>query len=135
MDRDRPSPRWRGRRVVGSEVGWKFPRSGDARSSERLTIDPRHVRIAVARGTWEPVERVELSPRQLDARGPGVLFEAGGPLGTRNRHDVVPLGEKPREGDLSGGGADLFGDCFHLGHESRFTVKSEAGNSARSLLC
>src|SRR6267378_449356 len=85
---------------------------------ERLTIDPCHVRITVAHRTREPVERVQLSPRQVDAGGPGVLFEAGGTLGARNRHDVVPLGEKPREGDLSGRGAGLFGDRFHLGHDS-----------------
>src|SRR6267143_2249088 len=83
----------------------------------RLPIDPGHVRITVAHRPREQVERVELSPRQVDVGGPGVLFEAGGTLGTRNRHDVVPLGEKPREGDLSGGGAGLFGDRFHLGHD------------------
>jgi hypothetical protein len=56
--------------------------------------------VALAGGRGKVVQPFDLACGQLDAVGGGILFDAGDPLGARNRSDVITLGEQPSQRDL-----------------------------------
>src|ERR1700728_1884568 len=88
----------------------------DLASGGSSALDHPHLLlvVVVADGGGEIVELVDLSGSQLDAVSSGVLLDAGDPLGTGDRGDVVSLSQDPRQGDLSRGGADLGCDRLDL---------------------
>ena len=66
--------------------------------------------VVVASGGRDAREPVDLLGAQTHLVSRDVLLETRDALGARDRHDVLTLGEHPREGDLGGGGPDLGGD-------------------------
>ncbi len=60
-------------------------------------VDDGHVPfvMALTSGRREVVQPFDLLGAQRDAVGGGVLLDAGDPLGTGNRGDVVALREQP----------------------------------------
>ena len=119
-------PRHRGlrprrRRVSTSSSRWSATRRlvvgrDGYRTTSGLTPqtpDDRHVGVAVAerhahgRHLVDPAQVVR---GQLDVGGAEVLLQVGDPLGARDRHDVVALGEHPGERQLAGGDALLGGE-------------------------
>ena len=79
-------------------------------------LNSGHVRlvVAIAGGRSQAVQSVNLVSVEQDTIGGRVLLDAGHSPGARDGSDVIALGEKPRQCDLSGGCSGLGGHRFDL---------------------
>ena len=80
--------------------------------------------VALADGGCEVVQACELFGAQLHAIGRGVLFDAGNPLGTGNRCDVIALRQQPRQSDLRRCRSGLVGNSVDLIDDAQVALGS-----------
>jgi len=69
------------------------------------------------------VQPVEVGGREVDVGGRSVLFHARRSLGSRDRDDVLALGQQPRQGKLAGCHAPLSGNGLYLGQDRLVAVR------------
>ena len=82
----------------------------------RSPVDGAHVRVALSgrrAARQRLVERVQVGLVKLDVGRRRVLLQVLPPLGARDRHDVVALGQEPRQGELARRDVSLGGDFLH----------------------
>jgi len=83
-----------------------------------LAVDRGHVRIPVAGRRADRAEPGELIRAEDKIDGCGVLLKAGDSFCAGDRHDVVALGDQPRERHLCRGRADLGCHCLDLSDDA-----------------
>jgi hypothetical protein len=94
-------------------------------------VDDGHISLIVARtrSRREIVQPFDLLGAQLYAVGGGVLLNAGDPLGTGDRSDVVPLRKQPGESNLCRCRPGLGGDGPNLVDDAQVALKVFAGEA------
>ena len=75
------------------------------------------------------VQPLDLVGAQLEAVGSGVLLDAGDPLGTGNRGDVIALREQPGQGDLCRCRTRLGCNSLHLLDDVQVALEVLAGET------
>src|SRR5712691_11770717 len=71
----------------------------------RSPVDGPHAALGIARTRGDAlggdlVDAPQVLRAELHGHGPGVLLQVAPPLGPGNRHDVLALGQQPREREL-----------------------------------
>src|SRR5712691_1799143 len=100
----------------GAGVGWGVSSERSASTPPgawtriafiQSAVDGPHATFRIARARSHALGGDRFDPSQvlraeLNSRGPDVFLQVAAPLGPGNRHDVLTLGQQPRERELGG---------------------------------